>query len=176
MIGLDLSLTSTGVCLPDGRVLRIRTRSRDGDGRLQQIRGSLTEMLEQTRPQLAVLEDLPTHAKSAGITGHVHGVAKLVLLDALVPYAKLPPATLKAFATGSGAADKRSMAAAAARHAGVTFPGDLTPGGAGGDMCDAWWLRAAGLDHLGCPVADLPPAQRARLGKGRWPNTTVAPP
>ncbi|MFJ4412946.1 hypothetical protein [Streptomyces sp. NPDC088925] len=170
VLGLDLSLRSTGVALPDGTTLRIRTRAQDGDARLQEVRAWLTEVVLGTRPDLAVIEDLPTHAKGAGITGHVHGVTKVVLLDADVPYALVPPATLKSFATGSGAANKRRMAEAARRRTGVSFPGDLTPRGTGGDMCDAWWLRAAGRQQLGWPVVALPAPQLARLTAVTWPS------
>jgi Holliday junction resolvasome RuvABC endonuclease subunit len=164
VIGLDLSLTSTGVCLPDGTTYRIKTRATDGDLRLTVIRDRIRDAVLETRPQLAVVEDLPMTANSAGITGMVHGVVREVLAVAGVPRALIVPATLKVYATGHGRADKDRMAAAAYAEAGVQFPADP-----GGDQCDAWWLRAAGLDWWGTPEFVLPDAQRVRLGKGKWP-------
>ncbi|WP_407553110.1 hypothetical protein QOM21_24015 [Streptomyces sp. Pv4-95] len=170
IIGLDLSLTSTGVALPDGTTYRIKTRSADADHRLIMIRDNLRRALATHGPvRLAVIEDLPTHAKGAGITGMVHGIARCELADAGVPYAYVVPATLKSYACDNGSADKREMAAAAYLAAGIEFPGDLTPAGKGGDMCDAWWLRAAGHDWWGAPLFDLPAGQRTRLTKAKWP-------
>jgi Holliday junction resolvasome RuvABC endonuclease subunit len=172
VIGLDLSLTSTGVALPDGTTYRIKTNSKHGDRRLLHIRDSIRDDLAEHRPDVAVVEDLPRHAKGAGITAMVHGIVRAELLDAGVPYAVVVPATLKSYACDHGRADKRQMAAAAYLAAGAEFPGDLNAKGEGGDQCDAWWLRAAGHDAYGMPLFSLPQAQRDRLSKVEWPNLT----
>lgn len=164
VIGLDLSLTSTGVALPDGTTYRIKTRDKDGDRRLLHIRDSIRDDLAEHRPHLAVIEDLPRHAMGAGITAHVHGIVKAELLDAGVPYGIVVPATLKSFACDNGRADKAAMAAAAYLAAGAEFADDK-----GGDQADAWWLRAAGHDWFGAPLFTLPQAQCDRLSKGKWP-------
>ncbi|WP_431980054.1 hypothetical protein [Streptomyces qinglanensis] len=165
VIGLDLSLTSTGVALPDGTTYRIRTRAKDGDRRLLHIRGAIRHDLAAHRPHLAVVEDLPRHAMGAGVTAMVHGIVRAELLAADVPYAVVVPATLKAFACDHGRAEKQQLAAAAFLVAGVEFADDK-----GGDQCDAWWLRAAGHDHYGVPLFSLPSAQRQRLSKVDWPT------
>lgn len=165
VIGLDLSLTSTGVALPDGTTYRIRTRDKDGDRRLLHIRDNIRDDLADHRPHLAVIEDLPKHAMGAGITAHVHGIVKAELLDAGVPYGIVVPATLKSFACDNGRADKPQMAAAAYLAAGAEFVDDK-----GGDQADAWWLRAAGHDWFGSPLFTLPQAQRDRLSKAKWPT------
>jgi antitoxin (DNA-binding transcriptional repressor) of toxin-antitoxin stability system len=109
-------------------------------------------------------------ANSAGVTGMVQGVARAELADLGIPVARIVPATLKSYACDYGKADKPRMAAAAYLHAGAEFPGDLNARGEGGDMCDAWWCRAAGLDWLGAPLFVLPQGQRDRLSKARWPE------
>ncbi|MFJ9234110.1 hypothetical protein ACIRJ3_03885 [Streptomyces anulatus] len=164
IIGLDLSLTSTGVCLPCGNTFRIKTRAKDGDRRLLKIRTAIRAALGEHQPDVAVVEDLPRHAMAAEITAHVHGVVKCELLDAGVPYGLVVPATLKSYAADHGTADKARMAAAAYLAAGVEFADDK-----GGDQCDAWWLRAAGHDALGAPLFAMPQAQRDRLSKVKWP-------
>jgi Holliday junction resolvasome RuvABC endonuclease subunit len=164
VLGLDLSISATGVALPDDTVRTIKTRPADGDRRLVMIETFITTVTIGV--DLAVIEDLPTHAMSAGITGMVHGVARAVLTNAGIPYALITPATLKAFATGKGNADKTAMAMAAFKRAGLEFADD--------NQCDAFWLRAAGLDHLGHALFDLPAAQRERLAKVAWPELAVA--
>lgn len=165
VLGLDLSLTSTGVALPDGSTFRIKTKARDGDRRLCIIRDRVRAVLADHAPHLAVVEDLPRHAKGAGITAMVHGVARTELVDADVPFGVVVPATLKSYACDHGAAEKEQLAAAAYLAAGVEFADDK-----GGDQCDAWWLRAAGHDWAGDPLFTLPQAQRDRLSKAKWPD------
>ncbi|WP_329032216.1 hypothetical protein OIE71_04555 [Streptomyces sp. NBC_01725] len=167
VIGLDLSITSTGVALPDGSTFRIKTRQKDGDVRLLVIRAAVRGALLDHKPHLAVIEDLPTKMRPTAVKGigGLHGVVKAELLDAGVPYAVVAPATLKSYAADHGRAEKPAMAAAAFLAAGAEFADD-----AGGDQCDAWWLRAAGHDHYGAPLFSLPEAQRARLTKVNWPT------
>lgn len=166
--GLDLSITAPGIALPDGTTRTIKTRPGEGDRRLQHIVSEISLALGEGPDgighgaDLVVIEDLPTHAKSAGITGMVHGAVRLVLLDFGTPYALVTPATLKAYATGRGNADKTAMAIAALKRANREFDDD--------NQCDAFWLRAAGLDSYGQPDFDMPKVQRERLTKVQWPN------
>lgn len=165
ILGLDLSITGTGIASADGTARTVDLRKHTGDGRLGIILGCVTDELEHGI-DLAIVEDLPTHARAAGITGMVHGVVRWALIDAGVPYALITPATLKQYATGKGNADKTAMALAAYKRAGAEFGDD--------NQCDAWWLRQAGLHHLGTPELELPAAQVAALLKVRWPQATGA--
>ncbi|MFE9810669.1 hypothetical protein [Streptomyces sp. NPDC005548] len=167
VIGLDLSITSTGVCLPDGSTFRIRTRQKDGPRRLTVIRDRLTIEIAEQRPQLAVIEDLPTkmHPRSLKPVAALHGVVQALLVDAGVPWAYIAPATLKKFAADNGGASKTDMTAAAFLADGATFENDE-----GADQVDAWWLRAAGFDWVGLPLFTMPEAQREALCKGDWPD------
>jgi Holliday junction resolvasome RuvABC endonuclease subunit len=172
VVGLDLSLTATGIARRDGSTRTVKTRADYGDRRLIEITnavrqtvGGYSEGFEQSRVDLVVLEDLPKHAMAAGITGMVHGAVRAVLLNIGVRYALIAPATLKAFATGKGNADKTAMAMAAYKRTEREFGDD--------NQCDAWWLRAAGLDHLGAPEFALPQAQRDRLAKVNWPQAVT---
>jgi Holliday junction resolvasome RuvABC endonuclease subunit len=162
VLGLDLSITATGYALPDGQTATFKGPWK-GDWRIVAIKEAVAGHADLV--DLAVIEDLPTHAKAAGITGMVHGAVRAVLLEAGVPYVLVTPATLKAFATGRGNADKTAMAVAALKRAGREFADD--------NQCDAWWLRAAALDHYGQPEFDLPKVQRERLVKVVWPDLTA---
>lgn len=164
VVGLDLSLTATGMALAGGVTVTIKPTAK-GDWRLTQIRGTVRDALEacQLAPaaDLVVIEDLPTHAHAAGITGMVHGAVRTLLHDWL-PYVTVPPALLKKYATGKGNSDKTAMALAAFKRAGIEF--------ADNDQCDAAWLRWMGLDAIGFPAFDLPAVNREALAKVEWPK------
>lgn len=163
VMGLDLSMTATGAADVSGVTRTIKTGLK-GDGRLLGIRIAIAGLLDSAgRVDLVVIEDLPTHAKSAGVTGMVHGAVRSLLLERDVSYALLSPATLKAFATGRGNADKTGMTLALYKRAGLELADD--------NQVDAWWLRAAGLQHLGAPAVPMPAAQIGRLAKAKWPTT-----
>lgn len=166
VIGLDLSITKTGIAHVDGETETVKTRDKDGDKRLIAIRNAV--QIAALDADLAVIEDVPPHARGAHIVvilGMVHGVAREVLAELGVPCAFVNVFTLKAYATGKGAGDKIPMAMAAYKRTGKEFPDD--------NQCDAWWLRLAGLDRLGFPEVDLPQAQRAKLDAGKWPDLTI---
>lgn len=151
VVGLDLSITATGVCDGDG-ARTIKTASEDGDRRLVQIVAEIRPLVHQA--DLVVIEDLPTHAHGAGITGMVHGAVRHMLLSG-PPYALLTPATLKKFATGRGNAGKPEMAVALFKRAGLELADD--------NQVDAAWLRFAGLTMLGRPYFPMPSAQVAAI-------------
>lgn len=163
VLGLDLSIAATGVARPDASTFTISVRQ-PRDWRLMEIEAAVAEIVAQG-VDLAVIEDLPTHAKAAGITGMVHGAIRLLLMTENVPYVVLTPATLKAYATGKGNSDKTGMALAAFKRANREFGDD--------NQCDAAWLRWAGLDWYGQPEFVLPAAQRERLAKANWPEAVA---
>jgi Holliday junction resolvasome RuvABC endonuclease subunit len=173
VMGLDLSITSTGVCRTDGSTFRIRTRQKDGPRRLTFIRDVLTVEVAEQRPQLAVIEDLPMNAGRMSLTNLknmacLHGVVQAVLVDADVPWAYVNTKTLKKYACDNGGASKTDMTAAAFLADGATFEDDE-----GADQVDAWWLRAAAYDWLGLPLFAMPEAQREALCKADWPDAYV---
>lgn len=159
VVGFDLSLTATGVAAADGQTLTIRPYGKD-DRRLVDIRNSLAPFIASA--DLVIIEDLPTHAHAAGITGMVHGAIRTACYDHAVTYVTVPPATLKKYATGRGNATKPDMRVALLQRAGIDERDD--------NQVDAWWLRAMGLDHLDHPPVALPQVQRAALDKVAWPS------
>lgn len=170
VLGLDLSMTASGVCLPDGATRTIKTNAKDGDRRLQHIVNEVGLALGESQDgrrdgcDLVVMEEAPPGLKGPAIKAihMVHGAVRLRLIDFDTPYVVINPTTLKAYATGSTSADKTAMAMAAYKRAGREFADD--------NQCDAWWLRAAGLDWYGQPEFELPKAQRERLAKVTWPD------
>ena len=160
VIGVDPSITATGLALSDGSLITVGGKADRGDDRLLDIACAMGTACYDA--DLVVIEDLPTHAHGAGTTGMVQGVIRLMCLRAGVPYALVTAATLKKYATGSGAAGKADMRMALYKRTGTDVRDD--------NQCDAWWLRAAGLEHLGHAVVKLPAAQVAALAKVQWPT------
>ncbi len=160
IVGLDLSMTATGIALADGTTETIKTKA-TGDRRLVAITDAV--QVATAGCDMAVIEDLPTHAKSAGITGMVHGAVRAALIRAFVPYVLITPASVKKFATGKGNAGKPDMAVALFKRAGIEAADD--------NQVDAWWLRAMGLEHYGQPCVQLPAVNRGALDAVRlWPE------
>jgi Holliday junction resolvasome RuvABC endonuclease subunit len=159
MVGLDLSMTATGIAGRDGSAFTVKTKA-VGDRRLTVIAAACAEATAGC--DLAVIEDLPTHAKSAGITGMVHGAVRAALITAGLPYVLITPASVKKFATGKGNAGKPDMAVAAFKRAALEFGDD--------NQVDAWWLRAMALEQYGQPVVEVPALNRSALaGVKVWP-------
>lgn len=165
VVGLDLSIARTGIARADGSTQAVTNRPADGDARLLKIRTALQDVFDMDAPDLVSIEDLPRDSHAAKIVGFVHGIARAEMAARRIPYVLITGATLKCYAADHGRASKEDMAAAAYLAAGAEFLGDR-----GGDECDAWWLRAAALDHYGSPVCSLPQAQRDRLAKVKWPE------
>jgi Holliday junction resolvasome RuvABC endonuclease subunit len=169
IIGLDLSLTATGVALPNGTTVTINGPAELGDQRLYNLAATLHSMMEPYgRIDLAVLEDLPIHGRGAGLTGMVQGVTRLLLIQEQIPYALAAAASLKKYATGNGGASKADMRMALYQRAGHDIHDD--------NQVDAWWLRHAGMDWYGTPEITMPAVQRAGLTKIRWPDLATPPP
>lgn len=184
-IGLDLSLTSTGVasdtfngrwrppCMGVERLAWYRSELRD-------FLGALASGLSPNTPLIAAIEGYSyasenSHAHSIGEVG---GIVRLVLRDYAIPTVTIPPSCLKKYATGRGTADKEAVLSAAVLH---------TQRSMTNDEADAWWLRAMTLDHYGLPPVAMPAANRAvlrsmvRAAKGRpahpaidWPTLRAA--
>lgn len=155
IVGIDPSLTATGIADANGDTHTIRTDDLTGDQRLVRIHDRVTDLCDGAR--LAVIEDLPAHAMAAGKTGMAQGVVRLALLLARAQIITVTPATLKKYATGSGNATKSDMRMALYQRTGLDLRDD--------NQVDAWWLRAIGCDLAAEPIVSLPAGQRSALAK-----------
>lgn len=157
VLGIDPSLSATGVA-HDGNAWTITTTAGDPN-RLAAIYQGIDSALERTWGSgLAVLEDLPSHAQSAGLTGMAQGVIRLACINTGTPYLTVPPATLKKYAAGKGNATKADMRMAWFQRAGEDVRDD--------NQVDALWLRQIGLALIGDPSAiTLPQTHTVALSK-----------
>lgn len=178
VIGLDLSLTSTGLAdtgWQPGEPIALRTiRTRKTGGTLTDTRKRLAGIVFEVadtistggpHPALIVMEG-PSYGSAGAGTWDRAGLWWLVL-DRLMKFygdrvTIVPPALVKKYATGSGKGEKAAVCSAAGSRYGQTFATD--------DEADAFVLAAMGLDHLGCPVVEVPKAHRDALAKVAWPE------
>jgi Holliday junction resolvasome RuvABC endonuclease subunit len=170
VVGLDLSLNSTGVARwgPDGLQLHtIEPKKLKDLPRLRYIRAEVTTWTRGA--DLVVLEGLqPAGHTAAAAYANERAGAHWLVLDRLVElghsYAEVPSAKLKGYATGAGSGSKTSKAAVVAA---VVRRYDASP--ANDDEADACVLAAMGLHHLGHPPAEVPKLNANWLTAVRWP-------
>lgn len=164
VIGLDLSLTSTGVA-GDGWSDKIRTKTR-GDARIRILQIAIADYIKNA--DLVVMEG-PAFGHGAQ-AGHEELAGLRVIVRQYcyryhIPYGVIPPASLKLYAAGSGRAEKGAVRTAIAERYGY-----LTEGPARYDEADAYAAMAAGYDWLGQPLAEAPEKNRSALAGCKWPE------
>lgn len=168
VIGLDLSLTSTGIA-GEGWTDHIRTKAR-GDYRLHYLASEVSSFIKSA--DLVVMEG-PSYGHGA-LAGHedLAGLRTLVrqyCYRRRIPYAVIPPSSLKLYATGRGNAAKGEIRSAVADRYGIH-----TEGAARYDEADAYVAMAAGMDWLGYSLAPVPERQARALVGVAWPEQTPA--
>jgi Holliday junction resolvasome RuvABC endonuclease subunit len=171
VVGLDLSLTSTGVCVatPDGIVTdtvtskgtKADTWTQRGE-RLRALRREITRHVGD--PTLVVVE-APSYGSTGG-SAHDRGGLWWLIVSTLqareIPVGIVTPKCRAKYATGNGNADKLAVAVAASKR----FPHLEIPTH---DEADALWLAAMGMAHLGAPLVELPKTHLDALKAVAWP-------
>lgn len=183
VVGVDLSLTSTGLADNRGRAQRVRTKACDGVPatvrRLATISREVHSFATMTAGEdgvdgpryaadpadLVVIEG-PSFASTSG-QQHTRGGLWWSVVDALhwadLPILVIPPTTRAMYATGRGNAGKDEVLAAAIKR----YPKwDIT----GNDIADATILAAIGARLLGHPVDDVPKTHLRALAKVALPT------
>lgn len=162
-IGLDLSLTSTGVSV-DGVTSSIRMTSR-GVRRLMEIRDEIMGIVSQRGIDCAAIEHYSYASRNsqAHSIGELGGVVRLALYDARVPFVEIPPTCRAKFATGKGNARKLEVVSAISAVTGVAWTG-----GDRSDRCDAWVLEEMLRYHLGASERIWAKANTDALKKVDW--------
>jgi Holliday junction resolvasome RuvABC endonuclease subunit len=157
MMGLDLSLTGTGLARPDGLTTRIVTKPTadklHGDiMRCRHIALTIRKEIADTGTTHVVVEGSVHRSPAAFDTGQLTGIVKLMLLEGDIPWVDIPPAALKRFAAHNGNASKDMMMAHAIRDFGFE--------GSNNDEADAFLLWQMGETALG----RRPKTNKERLG------------
>jgi Holliday junction resolvasome RuvABC endonuclease subunit len=168
VVGLDLSLRSTGVAAGDGSYYTIRPRDEMALDRIRFIRARVLDAIScRPRPDLVVIEGYAFGAagNSTISLAELGGAVRMMIDDeclrhGVLSFVQIPPPVLKKYATGKGTADKIAMVVAARDRLGYE--------GQQPDEADALWLREAGRTLLNAPVVDLPKLHQAALGNAVW--------
>lgn len=144
IVGIDPSLSATGVSLDRKTSLTAKNKHAEGDDRLRHLNAVV--MSHCMGADLAVVEDLPKNAMGAGLTGMSQGAVRMALRDLNIPYVLIPASTLKKAATGSGKATKPEMRKALEDYHAT---GEVELNLKDDNQVDAFWLREVGLTLLG---------------------------
>lgn len=169
VVGLDLSLTSTGVarCILGDVYTTALVKPRStmrGHERLSFLVSTIGEHAQGA--DLVVVEG-PSYGSAAMQRGiHERGGMWWMVTHQLwlwgIPTAVASPASVKKYATGKGGASKDVVLTSIVRRF-AAFDGN-------NDAADALALAALGADHLGQPIVPMPQVHRDALKGVDWPE------
>jgi len=168
VIGLDLSLSSTGVAFPspDGSWNTDSYQSRStGMGRIAEIRGWFGAIVDWCPDPVVLVEGYSFSSRNSQshALGELGGVIRMYMWDNMVPYIEVPPTSRAKFATGKGNASKNEVVSAVSARTGIVWSGKGAD-----DECDAWVLQEMGLARLGSARHSWPAENMAALDKIEW--------
>lgn len=174
VIGLDLSLTATGVCVIRGGDVRVFTVKSKPDGDLVSdfarrcsgiVDGIAREIADVGDDALIVVESLSLHSKSSSLD-RIFASWYLILADLYRRFGqdavRVSPNQRALYATGKGNASKDMvLLAVAQRYPGVELKDN--------NQADAFVLAAMGMRYLDRPVeASLPIKNLTAMDAVRW--------
>lgn len=158
-LGLDLSLTATGIACDEHGTFVISTSKTTGVDRLILIRETVLDHADEA--DLVAIEgySFGSHMAYAHALGELGGAVRVGLFEAMRPYVEVPPAILKKFTTGKGNASKQEVLAAAIRRFGFAGSND--------NEADAWMLKQMAECHY--QPYSIAKVQLDALDKVSWP-------
>lgn len=162
VVGVDPSLTSTAICLPDGSTILVQPgKHYSGERRLVYHRQALTEAIAGN-VELVVIEAVPTHgAMSIAPLAGLGAVLRVEMYERELTAVDVSPSGRAKFACGDQKSRDKDAVLARAIRAGSSANTN--------DEADAWWLRKMGVDaYLG--AADQKAYQAEALASIDWPE------
>lgn len=165
IVGLDLSLSSTGVADSSGtRTFGYSVKKGSHwtayAERLKKL-GVLIDRATQGADLIVIEAPAYGSANSGYTMGTLHGIVQVLMFQRRRTVVYLGIQKLKQFACNHGAAPKDAVLAAAIR--------DGSPA-RGFDEADAWWLRRIALHAYSSDVQALPIYRQNVIGAVTWPN------
>jgi crossover junction endodeoxyribonuclease RuvC len=162
-MGLDLSLTSTGICV-SGITSTQNVKSK-GPQRLFEISEAILELTRIHKVDVAIIEgySFASRNSQAHSIGELGGVVRLRLWENKIPFIEIPPTSRAKFATGRGNAAKTEVMSSVSARTGIVWSGKGAD-----DKCDAWILEQMGLSYLGISEITWPASHLEALKKVDW--------
>lgn len=162
-MGLDLSLTSTGICIADDTSV-ITPKSR-GAERLHAVSSHIMSLIYSNDINLVCLEgySFASRNSQAHSIGELGGAVRMRLWEGGVPYIEIPPTSRAKFATGRGNAAKTEVMSAVSAKTGIVFSGSGAD-----DMCDAWILYEMCNAFMGVSKYEWSLSSMTALDKVDW--------
>lgn len=159
IVGLDPSLSSTGIATEDGQGSIVTKPARTLTGQLARLRIIAAEVAGRVPAGALVMIEAPAYSRANTGTHQGAGLWWWLadVLDAKgCALVQVAPTALKKIATSRGNATKPDMRMALFKRAGLDLADD--------NAVDAWWLMMAGRHLLGhADMVDLPGPQRAAI-------------
>lgn len=151
IIGIDQSLTSTGIAVGDDTFTIVSKLK--GVERLDDI---VTQIMDVVRPLAkphVYIEGYSFSSRNshAHALGELGGCIRLELWRDGVPFTEIPPTVRAKFATGRGNSSKNEVVSSVSARTGIVWSGKGAD-----DKCDAWILQEIGLYLIGQQRHDWP--------------------
>lgn len=176
VVGLDLSLASTGVAGVHGAgawAATIRSHPSAEVSQFSRLRLIRASVMDYVRSADLVVVEGPAISRQTGQHLTRAGLWHIVMeaVDAAgIPWAEVGPTTVKKYATGNGGASKDAVLLAVERRWGKQVRVDNN------NEADALVLAAMGAHHLQVStLPTVPKAHAAALAKVRWPDQIGVP-
>ena len=164
IIGLDLSLTSTGFSYQD--TVGILSSPKKGVSRLDDLCEQMTKLMTDIQSsKVAIIEgySFASRNSQAHAIGELGGVIRLTLYRLGIPFVDVPPTCRAKFATGKGNASKNEVISALSARTGIVWSGKGAD-----DMADAWILEEMGRVQVGDGRFEWPKHHTEALEKVDW--------
>lgn len=164
VVGLDLSLTSTGIALGDDWTDAFVSKKK-GMERLDEILDRIQGTVCWLPTPYVVVEGyaFARRANYAFSLGELGGLVKYWCWKNDIPVVEVPPTLRAKFATGRGNANKSEVVSAISARTGMTFAGSGAD-----DMVDAWILLEMGKQHFNQSDRSWPQQHMEALKKVEW--------
>lgn len=163
LMGLDLSLTSTGYSI--GGETGLVTTTYRGPERLHHISCTIIDICHEHNVNAVILEGYAFASRNsqAHSIGELGGATKMRLWEMQIPFVEVPPTCRAKFATGRGNAGKNEVISCISAKTGISWTG-----AGADDRCDAWILEQIGLAYLGKSDYTWPEEHMSIIGKIDW--------
>lgn len=169
LMGLDLSLTSTGYSV-DRETGIIATKTK-GAERLSVISNSIIDLIADNLVDAVIVEgySFASRNSQAHSIGELGGAVRMRLFECGIPFVDVPPTCRAKFATGRGNASKNEVISAISAKTNIVWSG-----AGADDRCDAWILEQMGLAYIGESVYDWPETHLQSLKTINWDSLSEA--